>query len=273
MKIPLRLSLALLLLLSLVWGKDSFGQEMTVTPNRPGVANPADVAQRGVLEIEYGWERAFRGPDFKSLTALSGLLRFGFTEDSELRLGMENYLSQRSDDPPGRRSGIGDAFPGVKYRFLKQDGFWPTLAVSYDVKVPTASRKKGLGSGRVDHNLAFLAIEELLGSDWDLSYFLGWIGSEGTKRFDDSHLWALSFSRPLFGPLGISGEIYRGLRLNRETPGFVSTDWALTYTITPRVILDAGVDIGLNSAARDITFFAGVTIALIDLYKILRLKN
>lgn len=264
----------LLLFRSAIVAQDSFGEEqVTATPNRPGVANPADVTQKGVLEIEYGWARAFRSPEFNSLTAASGLIRFGLTEDLELRLGMDNYLSQRSDDPEGRRSGVGDTSPGFKYRLVEQDGFWPTLGFSYDVKVPTASRKKGLGSGRVDHNLLFLASKDLFGLESNFNYLLGWIGKGRRKGFDDFHLWALSLSRPLFGPLAISGELYGGLRLNRGTPGFTSTDWAFSYALTSRVVFDVGVDIGLTSTARDITYFAGVTIALIDLYRLFGLSH
>lgn len=36
---------------------------------------------------------------------------------------------------------------------------------------------------------------------WDFNYLLGWIGKEKKKGFDDFHLWALSFSRPLEGKL------------------------------------------------------------------------
>ena len=61
--------------------------------------------------------------------------------------------------------------------------------------------------------------------------------------------------------------------MSRQTAGLASTDWALIYTVNPRVTLDAGVDIGLTSAARDITYFAGVTIALVDLYRVLGLKK
>jgi hypothetical protein len=253
--------------------QDAPAEEGTkATPNRPGVANPADVTQRGVLEIEYGWEQGFRSREIKSITVAAGLLRLGLAEDFELRLGMENYVSQRTSEL-GRRSGIGDFSPGFKYRFLKQDEVLPALSFSYEVKAPTASRKKGLGSGRVDHNLGFLASKELLGLDWDLSYFLSWVGKEGKKGFDDAHLWALSFSRSLFGPLALSGEIYGGPRVNRSTPGFASTDWALTYGVTPRIIFDIGVDIGLTPAARDVTYFAGVTVALADLYRFFGLKN
>lgn len=252
----------------------AYGEDdIVATPNRPGVANPADVTQKGVLEIEYGWDRAFRSQNFKTYTDAVGLIRFGLTEDIELHLGMVNYISQRSQDHDGRRSGVGDTFPGFKYRLSKESGIWPTLSLAYDVKVPTASKKNGLGSGRVDHNLTFLASENVLGLDWDFNYVLGWIGKEGKKSFDDSHLFALAFSRPLFGPLGISGEIYGGPRVNRQTAGFASTDWALIYTVNPRVTLDAGVDIGLTSAARDVTYFAGVTIAVVNLYRVLGLKK
>ncbi len=247
--------------------------EIISVPNRPGLANPAEVTQKGVLEIEYGWDRAFRSQNFKTYTGAAGFIRFGLTEDIELHVAMVNYISQRSQDHEGRRSGVGDTIPGFKYRLTKESGIWPTLSLAYDVKLPTASRKKGLGSGRVDHNLTFLASKNMLGLDWDFNYVLGWIGEEGKKRFDDSHLFALAFSRPLFGPLGISGEVYGGPRVNRQTAGFASTDWALTYTVNPRVTLDAGVDIGLTSAARDITYFAGITIAVLDLYRLLGFKK
>lgn len=91
-------------------------EEITATPNRPGVADPADVTQKGVVELEYGWERAFRSSEFRTRSTASGLLRFGLTEDFELRLGIDNYVTQRSDDPEGRRSGVGDTTPGFKYR-------------------------------------------------------------------------------------------------------------------------------------------------------------
>lgn len=56
--------------------------------------------------------------------------------------------------------------------------------------MPAASRKKGLGSGRADHNLFFLAIKDLLGLEWDFNYQLGWIGKEGGK----------ALMIPIYGP-------------------------------------------------------------------------
>lgn len=259
---------ALTLVLSIMPPVTSSAQdEIEATPNRPGVGTPADVTHKGVLELEYGWERAFRSHEFKTSTDFAGLVKFGLAQDIELRFNMDNYISQHLIDREGRRSGVGDIAPGFKYRFLSQDAIRPSLAIAYEVKIPTASEKKGLGSGRYDHSLSFLASKDLLGFECNFTYLLGWLGKE-KKGFDDLHLLALSGSHPIFGALGISGEVYGAFRLNRETPGFLSTDWALTYAVTPRLVLDGGVDIGLTSAAKDIAYFAGVTIALVDLYRL-----
>lgn len=36
-------------------------------------------------------------------------------------------------------------------------------------------------------------------------------------------------------------------QLNTITPGFASSLWALTYTVTPRLVIDAGFEAGITS--------------------------
>jgi len=67
--------------------------------------------------------------------------------------------------------------------------------------------------------------------------------------FDHNSEIDLSFSHPLRGELGLTGEIYGDPRWNRAVPGFVSTSGALTYTITPRLVVDAGMDVALTPDA------------------------
>lgn len=263
--------LLLSMVLSMPMGAAFGAEEITATPNRPGVADPADTTQKGILEFEFGWERGFRSADFKSQTAFASLFRFGLLGDLELRLGLDNYVTQRVEGG-GRQTGYGDTSLGFKYRLLKDED-WPTLAFAYEVKIPTASRKKGLGSGRVDHNLYFLSQKEALGLDWAFTYILTLAGKERRKDFADAHIVALSFSRELYGPVGIGGEFYGGPRVNRESASVARTQWSLTYTVMPRLIFDAGVDIGLKRSDPDVTYFAGMTVALIDLYKLLGIKK
>src|SRR5258706_15901885 len=45
-------------------------------PNRPTVANPADITQYGVLELEYGWDHGWPTSG-QRFTDAGGLLKFG----------------------------------------------------------------------------------------------------------------------------------------------------------------------------------------------------
>src|SRR5947208_12810372 len=70
---------------------------------------------------------------------------------------MDDLVGER-----GRR-GIGDNRIGAQYRLHRQTGRLPTLAVSYALKVPTASEEIGLGSGQNDHQFKFLPSQDLRG--------------------------------------------------------------------------------------------------------------
>ncbi|HEX9112694.1 MAG TPA: hypothetical protein VF845_14535, partial [Terriglobales bacterium] len=93
-----------LLLLSLIastpawaqWmGKQTscYADSIVANPNRPTVANPADITQYGVLELEYGWDRTWPEEGVHQ-TSLGGLLKFGLLCDVELRWTTTSFLSQ-----------------------------------------------------------------------------------------------------------------------------------------------------------------------------------
>jgi len=232
-------------------------------PNRPTVSNPADLTQRGVAEIEYGWGRAWPGAGSRG-DAWGGLFRFGLLCDLELRFSFDSFLNQRQ--AAGSRRGFGDTWTGVQYRFRKQSALVPSMAFSYALKHPTASSRKELGSGRADHFLTYLASKDLGGfhADFNASYLASG-RSEAAGRDQNVEL-ALSVSHALKGPLAITGELYGDTRLNDETPGFTSTLWALSYTVNPRLTLDAAIDFGLTSGAARKQLLVGFTYALGDLY-------
>src|ERR1019366_7707813 len=62
-------------------------------PNRPTVANPADITQYGVLELEYGWDHGWPASG-QRFTDAGGLLKFGLLCDVELRWTTTSFLSQ-----------------------------------------------------------------------------------------------------------------------------------------------------------------------------------
>src|ERR1700674_3534943 len=131
---------------------------ITANPNRPTVANPADITQYGVLELEYGWDRLLPGVGVQQ-TSVGGLLKFGMLCDVELRWNTTSFLSQT--DASGTHRSFGDNWLGPQIRVYRQTKRVPTLAFAYAIKIPSASTKDGLGTGHVDHAFTFLGSKDI----------------------------------------------------------------------------------------------------------------
>jgi hypothetical protein len=240
-----------------------YAPEIVANPNRPTVANPADITQYGVIEGEYGWDRISLGTGARS-SDNAGLLKFGLLCDVELRWTNSPLLWENTE--AGGQIGTGDNWFGPQIRFYKQTTHVPTLAIAYALKVPTASPSKGFGSGRVDHAITLLESKDILGFHFDFNetYFL--IARPEATGFDENVQMNLAFSHSLKGNLGITGEFYGDTALNPSQPGFASTLWALTYAIRPRLVIDGGMDTGLTHGANQKRVFAGVTYSITNIY-------
>ena len=59
-----------------------YADSIAANPNRPTVANPADITQYGVLELEYGWDQVWPEQSVQQ-TSFGGLLKFGMLCDVE----------------------------------------------------------------------------------------------------------------------------------------------------------------------------------------------
>jgi hypothetical protein len=215
------------------------------------------------LELEYGWDRVWPREDGHQ-TSLGGLLKFGLLCDIELRWNSTSFLSQT--DSTGTHQGFGDNWVGPQIRLYKQTKRVPTLAFAYAIKIPSASTENGLGTGRVDHSFAFLASKDIANFhfDFNLTHFL--IGRQSELGFDQNDQLNLAFSHAIRGRLQFTGEFYGDTRLNRNTAGFISSLWALTYTISPRLVIDGGFEGGLTSGGPHRHAFAGVTYSIANVY-------
>jgi hypothetical protein len=233
-------------------------------PNRPTVANPADITQYGVLELEYGWDHGWPASG-QRFTDAGGLLKFGLLCDVELRWTTTNFLSQT--DSLGTQSGFGDNWFGPQVRLYKQTHRVPSIAVSYAVKIPSASAARGLGSGRVDHQVTLLFSKDVLGVHFDLNASEFFVGRAGATGFDPTSQFNIAFGHALYKNLQIQGEFYGNTRLNNITPGLISGLSALVWNITPRLEIDGGVDSGITSGAPRLRVFAGFTYAIANLYR------
>ena len=263
-----------LLMVSLIASSPAWGQwigkqtgcyadSMAANPNRPTVANPADITQYGVLELEYGWDRLWPEEGVHQ-NSLGGLLKFGLLCDVELRWTTTSFLEQT--DATGTHHGFGDNWLGPQVRVYRQTKRVPSLAFGYAAKTPSAPTENGLGSGRVDHSFTFLASKDIASVHFDFNTTHYWIGRQSASGFDQNDQLNLAFSRTIHKGLGFTGEFYGETQLNRATPSFISSLWALTYTLNPRLVIDGGFEGGLTSGGPHRHVFAGFTYSIANLY-------
>jgi len=232
-------------------------------PNRPTVANPADITQYGVLELEYGWDRMWPEKSVRQ-TSVGGLLKLGMLCDVELRWNITSLLSQ-TDTSATYRS-FGDNWLGPQIRFHRQTKQLPALAFSYAVKIPSARTEGGLGTGRVDHAFTLLASKDIAHFLFDFNVTKFLIGRQNTSGVDRNQQVNLAFSHTIRGGFQLTGELYGQTRLNQTTSGFVSSPWALTYTVVPRLVIDGGFEVGLTSGGPHRHAFVGATYSIANLY-------
>src|SRR5438552_1707926 len=107
--------------------------EIIAVPNRPTFASTAETVQRGVFEVEYGFEAA------KGHQNINGLLKWGVFKNLELW-----FLNNPIQRDAGV-AGMGDSGAGFKFAMIPQKKAIPKVAVLYVATLPTASA--GLGAG------------------------------------------------------------------------------------------------------------------------------
>lgn len=241
---------------------------IVANPNRPTVADPADITQYGVLEVEYGFNHVM-GPQRERENNLVGLFKFAATCNFEIRWDTNTLMRQSFGGTT--QTGFGDNALGFQYRFARQKKYVPSMAIGYSLTFPSASVGKGLGTGKYDHQIRLYVTKDILGVHFDFNtayFFLGRPSSGGTNQNAEMNL---AFSHPIYKRLQFTGEFYGDMRFNNGAPASANGLWALTYAVKPRLVIDAGIDHALiSSAPFRRSYFVGVTYSIADIYKALR---
>jgi hypothetical protein len=226
--------------------------QITAVPNRPTFSTTAETIQRGVLEVEFGFEGGAGHQD------LNGLLKFGLTKNLEIRFANNPFLHDRGT------STCGDSGAGFKYRFVSQGKLRPTISVLYMAIFPTAG--SNLGSGAVGHSLLVLLSKDFGKHHFDVNEGVQFAGRPGASGFDRNYFSAVDYARPIKGKWGLAAEIAGTTRTNATTPANMTLLGAATYNVSSRFVLDGGVYFAPYGNLPVATGFAGLTYSIADLY-------
>ena len=262
------LAFAVLFCAALALAEDSTERSCTSSsivsvPSRPTVSNSTDTTQCGVTEVEYGLGREWSGGADKR-DDLSGGLRLGITHNLDFHWSSSDFLHVADED--GNRTGFGDTWLGLKYRFLEQTRHTPSAGLFYQAKIPSANVALGLGSGQVDHAISLLISKDIHPLHLDFNVTPLFAGRPANLGFDHDLGFALSAAAPLSKRFGTVIEGYGYTALNSTNPAFASTMLGFTWQVQPRLILDTGLDVGVTSGAPQRRVFIGVTYAIANVY-------
>ena len=232
--------------------KDQISDQITAVPNRPTIASTAEMVPLGVFEIEYGLE----GGDGHQ--NINGLLKWGAAKNLEL------WFLNNPVEREGGTAGLGDSGAGFKYKLFPQLKARPTVAILYVATLPTA--KPELGVGAMAYLVQVLVSKDFGKHHFDVNEGVQFVGRPRLVGFDRRYFTALSYSLPLKGKWGYTGEIAGYSWQNAVTPASMTLLNAATYNITPRLVLDGGAYFAAYGNLPRMTFFVGVTYSVADLY-------
>jgi len=226
--------------------------EITAVPNRPTFASTAEMVPLGVFEIEYGFEAA------QGHQNINGLLKWGAVKNLELW-----FLNNPIERDAGT-AGLGDSGAGFKYKLFPQKNARPTVAVLYVATVPTA--RPALGVGAMAHLVQILVSKDFGKHHFDVNEGVQFVGRPQLSGFDRRYFTALSYSRPLKGKWGYTGEIAGYSWQNASTAATMTLLNAATYNLSSRLVLDGGAYFAAYGQLPRVTLFAGLTYSIANLY-------
>jgi hypothetical protein len=240
-------------------------EEEFIKPGRPGTANPAEIHKTGVLQVEIGYDANFRAEEFRAEHTLPLTLRYAAASRLLFELNLDAVKSQ-TDETGERMTGVGDTRLGLQIVALKNTNKHPAMAFAYYVKLPSASQRKGLGTGRFDHKILYLMSTKFGEVDMDFNAGYLIVGREDAPGWVTGGQGAISFSGSFKNGFGLIGELF-GQSKDDVQPRGIYALGGMTYKANRRLIFDAGMRFGLNSDAPRIGVFTGVTFGAADLLK------
>jgi len=226
---------------------------VSANPTRPTFSDNAHPMAKGHLELELG------GAFWKSdQFATPFLLKVGLADFAEFKLGGDGL----------RYNGVGDGELGfgnlglfTKLRFVEQQGMSPAMAGLISVMLPTASDE--VGGGTTNLSLLLVMSGNFGPMGWDINLGLEMLALDQDEAFYDVPA-ILALSANIAGPFGVILEVADYIPLSDQDNSLFALG-ALTWSFTPRLIMDVAFVAGFDGAPDWMIFF-GFTSTLAKLW-------
>jgi len=233
----------------------------------PLVTDDTGTQGKGKGQVEVGFSYFYDKDKVDELTTFKAEggdvgvgITIGLLDSLDVVVGLPYawYSVKENDVRTEREDGISDITFDVKWRFFEKDGW--SLAVKPGVSIPTGNEDKGLGVGRAGCRLFLVGTKEF--EPFAFHVNAGYIRSENVFE-ERKDIWHTSVAAEVevIKELKLMANV--GMERNPDPESENHPAFALggiSYNISEKIIIDAGVKYGLTSSETDWTFLAGLTI-------------
>lgn len=191
------------------------------------------------------------GGKYTAFAAGSALLTTGLTQNWDVQVGAELFISQKVESGgfSERNSGIGDLYVRTKYRFYDNAETGTMAAVMPYVKIPTNSG--GVGNDSVEGGIIVPWSTTLAGEfHCDVMAQLDFLRNDNDDGYDTYWYASAALSRPITGALGLYAEAALGKSSGAsEAEGVMGA--GVTLSVSDQAWWDFAVYKGVSSGAAD----------------------
>lgn len=223
---------------------------------RPLIVDEAETIRQGEIQMEaaFDYSKAGRVRNF----ALPVVLNYGIIDNLEAGIEFGYQFERRSiEDHTEWENGITDLIIASKWKFIDAKDIMVSLAG--EIKIPTASESRDLGSGDTDFGL-LLIVSKFLGST-EIDLNLGYAFIEHFKGFfdDDALFYGIAVKQDIKGPLKVVGEVFAETPPGSPSDTLAGINGGLQYWISEELVLDAAAGTGFGTESPDLFVTTGFT--------------
>ncbi len=224
-----------------------------LSPDRPDTTESPITVDAGVWVVEASYLDWRRDRGDETFTVMATNLKVGLTHDTDLQFVFDSYIRE-NPAAGGGDEGFGDVTLRLKHNLWGNDGGDSAFALFPFVKIPTGT---ALSNGKAEGGLILPFSTDLAdGIGLGLMAEIDAVYDDATGDHDAEFVHSAVLGFDLTDRLGMFTE-YIGVA--GPSPYQAYFAGGLTLSLSEDLVLDCGVQVGLNDAAEDIGLFGGFT--------------
>jgi hypothetical protein len=238
-----------------------------IESDRPDFVEASEGLAKGRVQIESGYavERNKQGDERQRTSSTPLMLRYGLSDRFELRMETEGWMRQRTDtfEPPAttRARGMADSTIGILWHVQDGEAGRASVGVLFDADLPSGARAF---RGRGVRPSLRVSAEWDLGGGNTLGIMPGVQSDTGEdgKRFT-SALFGVNLGHDFNERWHAFAELALPQIARIDDGGTQLTfDTGVSYRVSQRCAIDAGVFRGLNRRSADLQWTVGLSYRL-----------